>query len=536
MNENQMEELNKNLELIKSQIEEVTGKVNMLKSTFKETAKSMEADANKIKSAFNKIDSAINKADSAFNYANDLVKKGDDIKTSSLITKYKNFMTKLFKKNKFEDIKLPDVTAKLGLNPIIELGKGWGASLKNILKPITDMFSNLWSIISGVFTSIFTKLWNGLSSFFGLVSGAFSWLINGAMQLPVIGPIIEWISGILSTVFANLQALFGAIAASPVLIMAVFALIIGAIVQLWQTNEEFRNKLIEAFNNIMDTLTSLWQNIIQPIFLSIIAICMNVYEFGIKPLWEAWVELVGIVISILADLWNGISPIFNKILEVIGPIFKDALHVLSIIVAGAFNGILAIITGCFKGAGFMIEGFFGILGSIKDVLSAIIDWITGVFTGVWESAWKKVKDIFSSIFESLGEPAKTALNAVIKFFNGAIRGLNKFKFDIPEWVLGIGGKTFSLNISEIPYLAQGGIASRATLGVFGEAGTEAIIPLKRNTQGIEMIANKLLENMPINNGNGTYMIQLVLEDGTVLAKKLIKNIKDYEVMTGKPAF
>lgn len=51
-----------------------------------------------------------------------------------------------------------------------------------------------------------------------------------------------------------------------------------------------------------------------------------------------------------------------------------------------------------------------------------------------------------------------------------------------------------------------------------------------------MIANKLLENMPVKQGDGTYLIQLVLEDGTVLAKKLIKNIKDYEIMTGKPAF
>ena len=87
-------------------------------------------------------------------------------------------------------------------------------------------------------------------------------------------------------------------------------------------------------------------------------------------------------------------------------------------------------------------------------------------------------------------------------------------------------------------LAHGTIAKKATLGVFSEACTEAVIPLKRNTQGLDMIAEKLFERMGDTNGggSGTYVINLMLDSGERLTQMIIKNIKDYEIKTGQPAF
>ncbi len=40
-----------------------------------------------------------------------------------------------------------------------------------------------------------------------------------------------------------------------------------------------------------------------------------------------------------------------------------------------------------------------------------------------------------------------------------------------------------------------------------------------------------------NDGTGaTYVIKLVLDDGRVITKMVIDNIKDYEARTGKPVF
>ena len=127
-----------------------------------------------------------------------------------------------------------------------------------------------------------------------------------------------------------------------------------------------------------------------------------------------------------------------------------------------------------------------IWNTIKGVLNGIITFIRGVFTGNWRQAWEGVKQIFSSIVSGLANIFKAPINAIISGINSFIGGLNKIK--IPNWVPGVGGKGF--NISKIPKLAEGAVVSKATPAIFGEAGTEAVIPLQRNTRGFRLNCSK----------------------------------------------
>ena len=62
--------------------------------------------------------------------------------------------------------------------------------------------------------------------------------------------------------------------------------------------------------------------------------------------------------------------------------------------------------------------------------------------------------------------------------------------------------------------------------------------MKRNTQGLDLIADKILSRMPVGGGNNgaTYVINLVLESGERITRMIIKNIKDYEIKTGEHVF
>ena len=51
--------------------------------------------------------------------------------------------------------------------------------------------------------------------------------------------------------------------------------------------------------------------------------------------------------------------------------------------------------------------------------------------------------------------AKAPLNLIIRGINSLIRGANKIKFDVPDWVPGIGGKSLGFSIPQIPLLAKG---------------------------------------------------------------------------------
>ena len=120
---------------------------------------------------------------------------------------------------------------------------------------------------------------------------------------------------------------------------------------------------------------------------------------------------------------------------------------------------------------------------VKTALSGLIDFIRGVFTGDWERAWQGVQDIFAGIFGALVALAKAPINGIITLLNAAIsginallHGLNQIQFDIPDWVPLLGGKSFGINIPDIPsipLLAKGGDVLRGS-AIVGEAGPELL--------------------------------------------------------------
>ena len=102
---------------------------------------------------------------------------------------------------------------------------------------------------------------------------------------------------------------------------------------------------------------------------------------------------------------------------------------------------------------------------IDDALTAIeglFDIFSGLFSGNWEQMWNGIKEVFAGVWGTLGDIVKETLNTIIGFANGVIDGINLIK---------IGGE--SVDIPNIPYLAQGGILTSGT-AIVGEAGPELV--------------------------------------------------------------
>ena len=103
--------------------------------------------------------------------------------------------------------------------------------------------------------------------------------------------------------------------------------------------------------------------------------------------------------------------------------------------------------------------------------------------------FNSIKDTVVKCFEGIKNGIKAPINGALgfveKFINNMIEGFNKMiskltslKFDVPDWVPGIGGEQFSLKIPELgkvslPRLAEGGILTQGTAMV-GEAGPEML--------------------------------------------------------------
>lgn len=193
-----------------------------------------------------------------------------------------------------------------------------------------------------------------------------------------------------------------------------------------------------------------------------------------------WIVLgIGALIAVGVLLWKNWDVIKAKGMELwvkMQVVFINIQNYFGAMVTGLANKFPLLATAL-SGP---VETIKGIFNGLNDVFTGIIDFVTGVFTGDWQKAWEGVKGIFGGIFDTFASLAKAPINSVIGIINAAIEGINGINVEVPDWVPGMGGKTFGFAIPSIPMLAEGGIATAPTLAMVGEGKEkEAILPLSR---------------------------------------------------------
>jgi phage-related protein len=123
----------------------------------------------------------------------------------------------------------------------------------------------------------------------------------------------------------------------------------------------------------------------------------------------------------------------------------------------------------------------GLKSTISSKWDSVISLVNGAFKSKWDSAWSGISNGFPSIFDGLYHAVKTPLNWIIDAVNTLISGLNKINIKAPDWVPGLGGKSFGIDIPKIPKLAKGGITNGPTLAMIGDnpGGQEVVSPLDK---------------------------------------------------------
>jgi hypothetical protein len=149
-------------------------------------------------------------------------------------------------------------------------------------------------------------------------------------------------------------------------------------------------------------------------------------------------------------------------------------------------------------------------------LNGIVNFVTGVFTGDWKKAWDGIKGIFEGVFDGLKGTITGTLNVIIDALNGLIRGANHIQINAPDWVPGLGGKSFGIDIPEIPKLANGGLVSAPTLAMVGD---------NRNAQADPEVVSPLSKLQGMLGGNNQEVVAAINE-----LAELIKNLQTPIVM------
>ena len=409
-------------------------------------------------------------------------------------------------------------------------------SFKNLKSSITPIVNNLAKSLKWFMDKILKPLtkWtieDALPAFFNLLSGALralnpilevfmdlgAWLWGEFLQ-----PIASWTGGVIVDVLngvADGLSKVGDWINENKPIVEIFAIVVGSFALAWG----LVNAALAIWNGVgviaagvTTALGVAFEFATSKVGL-IILVIGTVIAIGVL-LYKHWDEIKAKAI----EVWDSIKEKFNQFKEWLGNVFATDWSQKFGFLGDILNAFLAITRDIFD--------------SIKRIFGGIIDFIVGVFTGNWKRAWQGVQDIFGGIMNGLQALVKAPLNGVIGLINAAISGLNKIKLpsiDIPFFGT-VGGWGF--NIGKIPYLAKGGIIDNPTLAMVGEAGKEAVVPLENNTQGLDLLADKLLERFGgtnISDSEKDRAINIILKIGDLeFARVLIDSINKITKMNG----
>lgn len=292
-------------------------------------------------------------------------------------------------------------------------------------------------------------------------------------------------------------------------------------------------KLLEWLYNVWQHLTKIWDMLgligkngafatLMGILLIISGIIITIQYYS-----DAWVNgidwgnFVG-VISGLAMIVAGLGLVFGPLGVKIGLVASG----LALIVLGVrdmikygpnlknqltiFIGLLGVVIGLLMsghatlgliiaiiGAAILIAGNFGeqwsnIMEHCGQIVDGFVKLVKDLINGDFEAAWEDAKQIVKGfanlgidIFEGLVKAAAKAVNKIID-------AINSINVTIPDWVPGVGGKSFTPNLKKIstswslPRFAQGAVIppNKEFMAVLGDQkhGTNIETPLETMIQ------------------------------------------------------
>lgn len=198
---------------------------------------------------------------------------------------------------------------------------------------------------------------------------------------------------------------------------------------------------------------------------------VGVVQFLIaNPIALIIAAIVGLI-ALIAVKGDEIQAILGKVGDFVKSVFvRDWTEAFGPIIGNVLNGF--------------VKAMNDMWSAVTGILNGIIDLIRGVFTGDWQRAWEGVVEIFGSVMDGMEAVVKAPVNvcigvlnamiaAIVAGVNLAIKAINRLKVNIPSWVPGIGGKSFSVSIAQlkapkIPLLADGGVITQPTVAMMGE--------------------------------------------------------------------
>ena len=305
-------------------------------------------------------------------------------------------------------------------------------------------------------------------------------LIVIGMMLPAIGalgPAFTFMTGgmVISTVATWAQTAAMAalnIAMGPVgLIILGIVAAIAAVILIWKNWD----KIVAVFMGTFEAVKTTFTNVSQAIF--------DVFDskWGWLLPGGPLIKALKLILTNWEDIWAAISILAIVAWEKISGAFTE--HFGWALPGGAIHKALIQIKETWDSVWSGVRTKFdNIAGFVKKIWTDYFGWLRP--GGAIFKALDAFKDKWASVWNAIKGMVKGPVNLIVSGVNKLLDVFNGMKLGWePKKVRGVTvvpGFEFSpFNLAHIPKMAQGGIVNKPTLAMLGEAGPEAVTPLRK---------------------------------------------------------
>jgi len=271
-----------------------------------------------------------------------------------------------------------------------------------------------------------------------------------------IAPLISKVASLIATFAEWFSNLSGPWKTAIVVILGVLALV-GPVLAIIGTAMTALGAIGTAFGISM-AAAFWWVVLIVAAAAAVIALAIVIIK-NWDTIKRVTLAVWGAIKKFLLGIWNGIKAAALAIWNAIKAVF-----------VAAFNAIKTVVLGYFKiYKTLIIDPLLWVWGQIKKILG----WISEH----WRDVWNGISDFVGGIWDGIVAGIKLGANAVLSVIETAVNAfLEPFQRLTTAPI--IGAKIPDIPEIHIPRLATGGIVTRPTLAVLGEAGPEAVVPLR----------------------------------------------------------
>lgn len=321
-------------------------------------------------------------------------------------------------------------------------------------------------------------------------------------------------------------ALNAVMAMNPFVLVATLIAAVGtALVTLYLTNEDFRNKVQEIWGSITGVFSSAWESIksvwdqVQPYFMAI---------------WSAIKTTFSVAGSVIGGYFQAAWLAVKIVWDVVSGYFQNVWNTI----AGIFAVVEAVLSGDFRGAWDAIKSVFS---GWKSYFTGLWDTVKSVFSGAYTAFSEIGKNIVRGIWDGIKSMTGWLYDNVIGFINGfkaLFTGKSGFDTHSPsKWSQGI-----------FEYVMQGGVAGmesgapslynevESVVSRVKDGMSFGVTPVDFSESGVGVASAGIINGMysSKSDSGSIYTINLMLPDGSKLAKYVFKPLTDYAAANGTP--